>query len=259
MASRSSSARRKRGGAAFKLAIIMMAVAAISFVYFVRSGSSADKSVIYYTHGRRIRILEVDTTHLDVRPVLAVDRASGESFTSIVDRLKPRAAINGTFYGADMKPLGDVVIDGRLVNRGAYRNAFAVTNAGKIVFLRRARRGKFDWKGYRCALAAGPRLVHNGKIDLDPVADGFSRSSLSIGAWRCGVGTTGSGKMLLVVVTKDVTLSEFAHVMLDIGCVEAMNLDGGGACALYHDGSLLVAPTLPMTNVLAVFERKSGR
>jgi exopolysaccharide biosynthesis protein len=34
-----------------------------------------------------------------------------------------------------------------------------------------------------------------------------------------------------------------------------MNLDGGGASALYLDGDFLELPGLPMANILAVYEK----
>ncbi|MDX1917017.1 MAG: phosphodiester glycosidase family protein [Rickettsiaceae bacterium] len=39
--------------------------------------------------------------------------------------------------------------------------------------------------------------------------------------------------------TKGLTLIELAKLMLDLGCTKAINLDGGGSCALWINGSLV--------------------
>lgn len=199
-------------------------------------------------------MVEIDLDKgLRVEPVLAEDKEQGDLFPEMMSRLRPYAAINGTFYDPEKRPLGDVVIGGELVNRGHYRNAIAVSNSGKVVF-RHRNSGRFDWDGYRAGLAAGPRLVHKGKIACDPVADGFGPGSVTLEAPRSGVGITADNRLILATMTKPVTLAEFARIMLERECVEAMNLDGGGACGLYHDGKILTMPGMPMAGVLAVYE-----
>lgn len=192
-----------------------------------------------------------------LRPVIAKGKACrSESFDEMVGRLKPYAAINGTFYDPKMRPLGDIVIDGKLANRGHYPNAVAMKKTGEILFVRRLGR-KFDWRGYTCALAAGPRLVHKGQVKLDLKADGFSEAGMKIRAPRSGVGITRKGELIMVVDTDWVTLPEFAKTMLDQGAVEAMNLDGGPASGLYCEGRTLVTPMLRMTNILTVVRKKA--
>lgn len=193
---------------------------------------------------------------VEIRPVLASDHgAKSESFRKVVERARPVAAINGTFYSPELIPLGDVVIDGKVMYRGGYPNAIAMRKNGRIEMIRRTGK-RFDWSGYKAALASGPRLVHRGLIDLNPTADGFSKKSLVIVAPRSGIGLTRSGELLMVVQDDAVTLAEFAQTMLEAGAVEAMNLDGGPACGLYHDGKMIVDAPLPMTNVLCVFKSK---
>ncbi|MHB0913460.1 MAG: phosphodiester glycosidase family protein [Armatimonadota bacterium] len=198
-----------------------------------------------------VKVVRLDPAKVEMHPVLA--KKGGESFAEMVARLRPHAAVNGTYYDEKMRPLGDVVAGGRLVNRGCYRNAVAMTPGGRIDFLHTE--GRLRWRGYRAGLAAGPRLVHGGKVALDPVSDGFSSRSLTVRAPRTGIGRTKDGKLLLVVAKQRITLSKFARLMLDLGAVEAMNLDGGGACALYQDGKTLANPQVQMTNILTFRKR----
>ena len=210
------------------------------------------------SHSRPIRVpgnveyVEIDLKDVEVRPVI---ENSETLFSEVIDKYHPYAAINGTYYGQSMRPLGDIFIEGELKNRGCYRNAVATTQSGKVVFLHK-NKGRLNWSGCRSGLAAGPRLVHNGRVTLDPVADGFSRRSLVLKALRSGVGRTKSGKLLLVTTTDPMTLNRFAQTMLDLGAEEAMNLDGGGACGLYANGKTLATPMLPMTNMLLVFKNR---
>ncbi|HOM71566.1 MAG TPA: phosphodiester glycosidase family protein [Armatimonadota bacterium] len=200
-----------------------------------------------------IKVVKIDLKDgVTIKPALVSGKH--QLFESAIDDLKPYAAINGTYYDEAMDPLGDIVIDGKLVNRGGQRHAIAITKNGDVEFIHRGQ-SRFKWSGYQAGLAAGPRLIHKGKISLDPVADGFKPSSLTVRAWRSGVGKTVDGKLLLVTAKEPLTLEEFAKVMLETGAVEAMNLDGGGACALYHDGKYLATPTLPMTNLLVVYKQ----
>ena len=75
---------------------------------------------------------------VEIRPVLA-DRKAGKSeiFSDIVERVRPLAAINGTFFSPEMTPQGDILVDGNLAVRGHYPNAIAMRNDGRIEFVRR--------------------------------------------------------------------------------------------------------------------------
>lgn len=228
------------------LAVVVIGAACAAF-YVTRRPSAQSRHVFV------VRIpLE---RGVELRPVIAHGKVTrSESFDEMVTRLKPYAAINGTFFSSELKPLGDIVIDGKLANRGHYPNAIAAKSNGQVVFVRRTGR-RFDWRGYTSALAAGPRLVHKGRIKLDLKADGFRLLGLEIKAPRSGIGLTRCGELLLVVDTDYVTIPDFAQTMLDQGAVEAMNLDGGPASGLYHDGKTLVPATLRMTNILMVVKR----
>lgn len=201
-----------------------------------------------------VRVVEIDLSKgYRIEPVMAENKAEGDIFPEMVERLKPYAAINGTFYDENKRPLGDVVIGGKLVNRGHYRSAIGVRDDGTVVFRHRMS-GRFDWSGYRAGLAAGPRLVAEGKIACDPVADGFGPGSVTLKARRSGVGITADNRLLMVTDTRTVTLAEFAETMLALGCTDAMNLDGGGACGLYGDGEMVMIPGLMMSNILAAYK-----
>jgi exopolysaccharide biosynthesis protein len=204
---------------------------------------------------RNTVVVKLSLTDIVIRPALAKGGTPrSDSFDEMISRLKPYAAINGTFYDtARMEPIGDIVIDGKLVKHGIYRIAIAVRNDGKVEFIR-AKNGNFEWKGYKTALASGPMLVQNGRIALNS-ADGLSQHVFLGRACRSGVGVTKDGKLLLVVAKDRITLAQFAHIMLNLHALHAMNLDGGEASGLYANGRILIKPSLRMTNLLTVSRR----
>jgi hypothetical protein len=58
---------------------------------------------------------------------------------------------------------------------------------------------------------------------------------------RTAVGKTFDDEMIIVVVPEEwgLTIEGLAHLMVELGCEEAINLDGGGSSQLWYDGSYL--------------------
>jgi hypothetical protein len=110
------------------------------------------------------------------------------------------------------------------------------------------------WANVQEAVGAGPMLVDNGEIALDPVAEGFtSPKILSQSAARSAVGVTADGTLLLVATTG--TITQVATLMQALGCVQALNLDGGASSGLWLDGRYRRAPGRPISNALLVMPR----
>jgi uncharacterized protein YigE (DUF2233 family) len=179
-----------------------------------------------------------------------------ETFDALISRIKPFAAITGTYYGPDYAPLGDIVTDGKLVRRGYQRQGIGFTPAGRIRFLERHGSARIDWKGCRAGVACGPRLVRGGRIRIDVRADGFRPAAAKIEATRCAVGATRDGKLVMLAVREPVTLHMLAQAMVELGAVDAINLDGGALCGFYSDGRCRAEPIRPVSNVLAVYKVK---
>lgn len=239
----------RRRGALLWLAMLAVALSAgvISYSGFVRlrglvGALSVDYVVIDLAHGG-----------YRVSPALA---SGVESFSSMMTRLKPYAAITGTYYDPEHRPLGDLVIDGKIVCRGSQRQGIGFTSGGQVRFYERKGRSRIDWTGCYSGIACGPRLVRRGKKDIDVKRDGFSLAAETNVASRCAVGVTADGKMILCTVAEPITLDTLADVMLELGAREAVNMDGGRMCALYGDGRCHAEPMSPINNVLAVYKRK---
>lgn len=204
--------------------------------------------------GAHFAVIDMSGGQYRASPVLAKGRG-GEDFDAMMARLRPYAAITGTFYDENLRPQGDVVADGRVLICGHHRQAVGFTRSGRIAFVERRPNHRIDWSGYVSGLAAGPRLLRKGSIDIDVRRDGFGAAAATIKAQRCAVGASADGRLIMCVVTRPITLATMAAVMMELGARDAVNMDGGGSCALYMAGESLVKPQRPMSNVLAVYKR----
>lgn len=88
----------------------------------------------------------------------------------------------------------------------------------------------------RDALQAGPRLLRDGEVALDPGED-FSRELIEELAARSALARLSDGTLLLVVVTRGngsvgLSLPELADFLQSQGAVEAMAFDGGSSSSL---------------------------
>lgn len=102
-------------------------------------------------------------------------------------------------------------------------------------------------------LSFGPILVKEGQIIDDfhnvVVDTNFGNRSIQGTNPRTGVGIIEPNHFVFVVVdgrtknySRGMTLSEFAQVFSELGCVEAYNLDGGGSSTMYFMGRVVNNP-----------------
>lgn len=117
--------------------------------------------------------------------------------------------------------------------------------------------------GYYSAIGGGPVLVKDGKIRINFVmlddvylsnfelfpSDIYNRSTRQP---RTAIGCTADGKVVLMVVdgrntgvSEGVILTDLASLMTGVGCVDVMNLDGGGSSVFCvgSDMTVLNRPT----------------
>jgi len=117
-----------------------------------------------------------------------------------------------------------------------------------------------DWENVTHIISGGPYLVKNGKTFIDIQ----EQKLLAIGGRnpRTAIGYTEDNKLILVAVdgrenySIGLTLNELANFMLSLGCVNAMNLDGGGSTVMYVNGRIVNNPQyqggIALSNALTV-------
>lgn len=138
--------------------------------------------------------VDLNDPQVVVSPALAWGRAGRvESFASFLRRLRPAAAINGTYFSRrNLRPVGDVVIQGRLAHFGGLGTALAFAADGvDVIRLPKSRR--VDWSDHRAALAAGPlrpprgldwRAGHSAPPRLRVAAQGVEVTARLPREWR---------------------------------------------------------------------------
>ena len=156
-----------------------------------------------------------------------------------------------TSYGSNQIPKDGFVIV------GSQKNIDTIINA---------KRFKLDikinpeWQDVNHIISGGPYLVKNGDIYVDMTAQKLG----SVGGRnpRTAIGYTKDNN--LIMLTADgregasigLTLNELANLMKELGCVNAMNLDGGGSTVMYIQGKVVNKPAvqggIPLSHTLMV-------
>ncbi|MBG1241796.1 phosphodiester glycosidase family protein [Nostoc sp. NZL] len=101
-----------------------------------------------------------------------------------------------------------------------------------------------DFSRYPHIIGAGPLLIQNRQIVLDAKGEKFSNAFIAEKAIRSGICTTATGTLMITAVHNRAggygpNLAEHAQLMQQMGCVNALNLDGGSSTSLYLGGQLL--------------------
>jgi exopolysaccharide biosynthesis protein len=108
------------------------------------------------------------------------------------------------------------------------------------------------WRRWRVktAVGGGPVLVHEGKVRVTNEEEGLFIHGEKDMHPRSAIGYTTDGRLIILAVqgrtpgvAAGVTLAQEAKIMLDLGCHEALNLDGGGSSCLLVNGKETIHPS----------------
>lgn len=185
-------------------------------------------------------------------------------------------------YGTDLIIIDDTVID-------KVNGAAAIPRGGVVVsghgtardFLNEVEIGdnfeielklEPDWlaAGYKYIIGGGPRLVKNKEVCITAELERFQADISNSRAPRTALGVTQDRKLLLVTVngrkpgiSVGVTLKELAELMIELGAVDAMNLDGGGSTTMVIRNQVLNLPSdgveRPVSNALVIITPESRK
>ncbi len=213
----------------------------------VKIGRLSLQETIITANGQRLPILTLNSGY--VQPGIArYSSAWGATYTPLSDNelilVVQNNQVTGQLPGgAASKTAFPIPPNGYLL---AIRGNNAVANFLPIGTLVRQESATqpAEFTSYPQLLGAGPLLVQNRQIVLDAKAEGFSDAFIREKAARSAICTTESGILLVAAVHNRVgadgpSLAEIAKVMQQLGCVDALNLDGGSSTSLYLGGQLL--------------------
>ena len=107
-----------------------------------------------------------------------------------------------------------------------------------------------SWK-MQTAIGGGPALIQNAKISISNNEEYmFAGKAINDKHPRTAMGYTEDGKLIILVVqgrfpniAEGASLNHLATILLDLGCVEALNLDGGGSSCLLVNGNETIQPS----------------
>lgn len=106
------------------------------------------------------------------------------------------------------------------------------------------------WK-MQTAVGGGPVLLHNGVIRITNNEEAkFSGKAIDDKHPRTAMGYTKDDKLVILMIqgrfkdtAEGATLLQEAQILKDIGCYEALNLDGGGSSCLLVNGKETIKPS----------------
>lgn len=109
---------------------------------------------------------------------------------------------------------------------------------------------KYRWK-METVVGGGPVLLHDGNIRItnneELMFSGKAKDNLEP---RTAMGYTADGKLIILLVqgrykgiAEGISLPQMAKLFLDLGCTEALNLDGGGSSCLLVNGKETIKPS----------------
>jgi len=155
----------------------------------------------------------------------------------------------GSFSMKKKTCIGDIISDGNVIYSDPMQRAlFGVTNDGKLVagygndtFIKQT--------GFKQLVHGRGWIIHNAKSHVDEAAkiEDIPNHYVTNIAPRISIGWNNEGQIILVVIDGEeskkhgLNLKNFANLILKLGAIEAINLDGGGSVTLVWNGHICEA------------------
>ena len=125
------------------------------------------------------------------------------------------------------------------------------------------------WMNSSALLGGGPQLIRNGKVAItakeEKMRDGFDAERHP----RTAIAKLSSGKVLLVTVdgrqpgvSAGMSLYMLAHLLLELGAIAAINLDGGGSTTMVIHNKIVNRPSdqtgeRPVGDAILIFPKQN--
>jgi len=115
-------------------------------------------------------------------------------------------------------------------------------------------------------IGGGPRLLRAGRM-VPSESEAFPKGFYASRHPRTAIGVRADGRLVLAVVdgrqpglSLGMSIDELAGLMTERGCLEALNLDGGGSTTMVVKGKVVNSPSdpageRPVSDALLIFSR----
>lgn len=177
-----------------------------------------------------------------------------EPFADQIKRNNAIIASNGNFFSSYTEQ-GTRKYYGTVVKKGVYDNEGSLGSIGfnsdnKAIFFEFIEKQRPDFlkeKDIQWAVSGEPIIVKDGQNVTGQFKT--TRNDLDGKAARTAMGYTADNK-LLIITSRRATIREMGDILLKLGAVNGVNLDGGASSALYYRGE---TPTPAGRNLNVVF------
>ncbi len=154
--------------------------------------------------------------------------------------LKPRGAIG--WSEAEQKPLID-----RIMTNYSLSDLPACEDISVIPLSELTHSATEMWNAFSHIVGGTPVLIQKGNIITDFTPEQTLTSFIANTHPRSAIGLKENGDWLFVVVdgtgfSGGMDMHQLAQLMFDLGCVDALNLDGGGSSTMVIDGEVINNP-----------------
>lgn len=219
-----------------------------------------------------IHILTVNPEQHEIFPVRA--KGDRETVLALANRYQAEAAVNGGFWKWDGSPAGILKIQGKWYGTPTKpRGAIGWASGGKNVMIDRVltnyslkdvyypdeivvlpasdppQSTPEEWCEMEHIVGGTPVLIMNGQIIDDFSSEQTLESFLLHRHPRTAVGIKENGEWVFAVVDGryfgflgGMTMNELAEFMLMLGCIKALNLDGGSSSTMVIEGAVVNEP-----------------
>ncbi len=208
--------------------------------------------------GVYVKVVRVNLENPKVRvlPVLPLNVfRRGAQFDALVSGSSAVAVLNaGHFHPRTFSPVGDLIYNGRYLNRGRLRTGLAITKNNEVQLWLRPYSP--NPRGLETLIGTGPLLIHWGKINPVPKAEGYTDPAIWGLAARTAVGIISKKKLVFVSTRQRLSLRQLARVMKALGARDAIALDGGSSVGFAWRGAVLIHPKRKIAFGVGVYIRK---
>lgn len=121
-----------------------------------------------------------------------------------------------------------------------------------VPFLLREDSQGFSLDDLETIVSGGPRVVTNGEADYTQDYQFSDSRFTTMVCSRTAVARDAEGKLLLISIN-GCTIAQMREAMLQIGCVDCFNTDGGASSAMYYRGNYVIQAGRTLAQTIHVF------
>lgn len=231
------------------------------FTTQVGDGKRFTPSQYYQSEGQPLVVVNGTFFSFQTNQNLNMVMRDGKLTARNVVSLKGRGKDSTQYYyvtrgaiGINKKRAADVAwvfTDSLMIRPVAFQDSPVIAK-GKLPVPKLKSLGRFDYNRWKMktAIGGGPVLIHNGRIRITNRQEQMFVSGENDKHPRTAMGYTQSGKLIILAIqgrlpgkAEGATLQQEAQILYDLGCYEALNLDGGGSSCMLVNGKETIKPS----------------